>query len=134
MTPEEFGADYPDINLEGVPLICWEDETGYADPNGTVHGFAAAAEALGVEIRLNTHVQRVVVNGGRVTGVETADGVIETSRVVLAAGAYANALINPLGIDYGLRPNRVQIAVITRCSAILYAGMDRLRGRIMSPT
>ena len=83
MTPEAFGAEYPDVNLDGVPLVCWEDETGYADPNSTVFGLAAAAEALGVEIRLNTHVSRVVMEGGRVTGVETADGIIETNTVVV---------------------------------------------------
>jgi len=117
MTPEAFGAEYPDINLDGVPLVCWEDETGYADPNGTVFGLAAAAEALDVEIRLNTHVSRVVMDGQRVTGVETAAGVIETNTVVLAPGAYANALINPLGIDYGLQPNRVQVAIFRRPEA-----------------
>jgi sarcosine oxidase subunit beta len=114
MTPEKFNAEYPMVNVDNVPVVCWEDETGYADPNGTVYGFAAAAQAHGAEIRLNTPVTRVVMEGDRVTGVETPDGLIETNTVVLAAGAWANELINPLGIDYQLRPNRVQIAIFRR--------------------
>jgi sarcosine oxidase subunit beta len=114
MTPEEFADRYPHANLDGVPLVCWEEEAGYADPNGTVQGLAEAAKALGAEIRLNTPALAIRHESGRVTGVETADGVIETRAVVVAAGAYADALINPLGIDYGLRPNRVQVAIFRR--------------------
>lgn len=114
MTPAELADRYPHANLDGVPLVCWEEEAGYADPNGTVHGLADAARALGVEIRLNTPALRIRTESGRVTGVETPDGIIETSAVVVAAGAYANELINPLEIDYGLRPNRVQVAIFRR--------------------
>jgi sarcosine oxidase subunit beta len=114
MTPEEFRAEYPMINVEGVPLIAWEDDSGYADPNGAVHGLAAAAEANGAEIRLNTPVIRVVMEGDRVTGVETPDGIVETNTVLLATGAWSNDLLDPLGIDYGLRPNRVQVAIFRR--------------------
>jgi sarcosine oxidase subunit beta len=114
MSPAEFAARYPHANLDGVPLVCWEEEAGYADPNGTVQGLGEAAKALGVEIRLNTPALAIRHASGRVTGVETPHGVIETNRVVVAAGAYANELINPLGIDYGLRPNRVQVAIFRR--------------------
>jgi sarcosine oxidase subunit beta len=114
ITPDAFSTAYPMVNLDGVPLVCWEEESGYADPNGTVHGLAAAARAHGAEIRLHTPVTRVVMEGDRVAGVETPDGLIETGTVVLAAGAWANELINPLGIDYGLRPNRVQVAIFRR--------------------
>lgn len=114
MPTDELRERCPDVYLDDVPLLCWEEDAGYADPNGTVQGFAAAAQALGVEIQLQTEVTRVVTANGRVTGVETSQGPIEAGAVVLAAGAYANALINPLGIDYGLRPNRVQVAIFRR--------------------
>jgi sarcosine oxidase subunit beta len=114
MQPSEFADRYPFVNLDGVPLVCWEEETGYADPNGTVQGFAAAAETSGVEILVDTPALAIEHEGGRVTGVRTPHGTIATGAVVMAAGAYANELINPLGIDYGLRPNRVQVAIFRR--------------------
>ncbi len=43
-------------------------------------------------------VTRLVVEHGRVVGVETADGTIACERVVLAAGAWANVLLRPLDV------------------------------------
>lgn len=114
MPTDELRERCPDAYLDDVPLLCWEEEAGYADPNGAVQGFAAAAQALGVEIQLETDVTGVMTANGRVTGVETSKGPIAAGAVVLAAGAYANGLINPLGIDYGLRSNRVQVAIFRR--------------------
>lgn len=114
MQPGEFTDRYPFVNLDGVPLVCWEEHAGYADPNGTVQGFAAAAEAGGVEILVDTPALAIEHDGSRVTGVRTPESTVATGTVVLAAGAYANELINPLGIDYGLRPNRVQVAIFRR--------------------
>lgn len=115
--PDDFKHDWPAVNVDNVALIAWEDESGYADPNGTVFGLAAAAEAHGAEIRTGVQVNRVVMEGDRVTGVETADGLIETNTVLLATGAFSNQLLAPLGIDYGLMPNRVQVAIFRRPAA-----------------
>lgn len=115
--PDDFQHEWPAISVEGVALVAWEDESGYADPNGTVFGFGAAAEAHGAEIRTGVQVTRVLMTGDRVTGVETSQGVIETNRVLLATGAFSNQLLEPLGIDYGLRPNRVQVAIFRRPAA-----------------
>lgn len=112
--PRDFNELWPGINLEDVPLVAWEDESGYADPNGTLFGLAEAARAHGVEIRTNTPVERVLIDGDRVTGVATASGVIETNTVLLATGAWSNQLLEPLGIDYGLRPYRAQVAIFRR--------------------
>ena len=115
--PDDFQHEWPAVNVDDVALVAWEDESGYADPNGTVFGLAAAAEAHGAEIRTGTPVLRVIMEGDRVTGVETPDGVIETNTVLLATGAFTNPLLEPLGIDYGLRPNRVQVAIFRRPAA-----------------
>lgn len=48
-----------------------------------VNALVAAAERAGVEIRTNAHVQDILVESGRVRGIELADGsVIEAERVV----------------------------------------------------
>ncbi|MGY1641031.1 GMC family oxidoreductase [Geodermatophilus sp. SYSU D00703] len=41
----------------------------------------------GLTVRGGVHVRRVVVEGGRAVGVETADGVVRAGEVVLSAGA-----------------------------------------------
>ena len=102
MQPSEFADRYPFVNLDGVPLVCWEEETGYADPNGTVQGFAAAAEADGVEILVDTPALAIEHEGGRVTGVRTPHGVIATSAVVLAAGALSILFLGAVSLTASL--------------------------------
>lgn len=41
-------------------------------------------------------------------------GRIATGTVVVAPGAWAGKLLQPLGLDFGLQPNRVQIAILRR--------------------
>lgn len=45
------------------------------------------------------------------TGVETSGGAILAPVVVVAAGAWANGLFRPLGIDLGLVPIEAQVVV-----------------------
>lgn len=65
--------------------------------------FAKAAVDRGVEFLLETIVTKILTNEERVTGVETMAGVIEAPVVLVAAGAWANELLTPIGIDLGMR-------------------------------
>ena len=57
-------------------------------PRGGIYAIAAAltrlAEELGVEVRRNTPVERILIQGGRASGVELADGTQVPSRAVVA--------------------------------------------------
>src|SRR5699024_10762592 len=68
------------VNVDDVDVVGYEPESGYADPNATTFGFAAAAERMGVEINEDTRALRILTEGDRVTGVETTRGTIKTSR------------------------------------------------------
>lgn len=71
---------------------------GHANPTKTVHAFADAARQAGADIRTGVEVTGIEVAHGRVTGVRTADEVLSTDRVIVAAGVYAPWLLAPLGI------------------------------------
>jgi sarcosine oxidase, subunit beta len=101
----------PALDVSDVSHVAYEPESGFADPNATAFGFARAAMDRGVEIQLETSARRVVTDGGRVTGVETSNGTISAARVVVVAGAWANQLFQPLGIDLGLVPTLARIAI-----------------------
>jgi sarcosine oxidase subunit beta len=101
----------PGIRVDDIGAAAWEPESGFADPNATTFAFAAAARRLGVAIRTECEATRIVTSGHRVVGVETAEGRIDTPVVVLAPGAWGNRLLAPLGLEFGLVPHRVQIAV-----------------------
>lgn len=99
---------------EDFSIAAFEENAGYADPNATAAGFAAAAARLGAKIFTNLAATRVRTEGGVVTGVDTAAGHISTNRVLIAAGSWANALLLPLGLDFGLHPVRSQVVIYRR--------------------
>jgi sarcosine oxidase subunit beta len=71
---------------------------GHADPVSTVAAYAAAAVRAGAEIREGVTARRVLVESGRVVGVETDEGVEAADRVVVATGVHAPELLGPLGL------------------------------------
>jgi len=101
----------PSLELSDVTHVGYEPESGFADPNATAFSFARAAMRHGVEIQLETLVTRILTEGERVIGVETSRGTINAARVLVAAGAWANQLFQPLGIDLGLVPTLARVVI-----------------------
>src|SRR5438309_2120660 len=101
----------PGIHVDDVGGAAWEPDSGFADPNATTFAFAAAAQRLGATIETACEVTQVVTERGRVVGVETPRGRIDTDAVVLVPGAWASPLLKPLALDFGLQPHRIQITI-----------------------
>jgi D-amino-acid dehydrogenase len=59
-----------------------------------------------VAFRLGTTVERILLEGGRVTGVQTEAGVLDADLYVLAAGMQSRALGRALGLDLPLQAVR----------------------------
>lgn len=112
VSTDELREIAPLLYTDDLTYAAYESESGYADPNATTFGFARRAADLGVELRLHCPVTAIATDGGRVTGVQLADGErIAAPVVVLTGGAWANQLLQPLGLDFGLTPYRVQVTV-----------------------
>lgn len=111
LSMEELREIQPGINTDDIGAAAYEPDSGFADPNATSYAFAQAAEALGVRIWTHTEATAILTEGGRVAGVETNRGVISTSAIVAAPGAYARQLLAPLGLEYGLYPQRSMVAI-----------------------
>lgn len=101
----------PGCRVDDVGGAAWEPGSGFADPNATTFAFAEAARRRGAAIRSPVTVRRIIVERGQVVGVETAEGRIATRTVVLAAGAWVSPILEPLGLDFGLAPHRVQVTI-----------------------
>ncbi len=112
ITHEEALELDPELDLSGIGGIAWEPETGYCDPLLTTRSFARAAADLGVDIRQGTRVLEILRQGERITGVRTDAGVINAGKVLVAAGAWATKLLDPLGHDdIGLIPTATSVAL-----------------------
>jgi sarcosine oxidase subunit beta len=101
----------PGVVIDDVGGAAYEKSSGYADPNATAFGFAAAARRRGVTVETGVHVTRVIVENGRVAGVDTTHGRISSPTVVLVPGAWATPLLQPLGLALPLTPFRIQISI-----------------------
>jgi len=111
ISPAEVKAIVPGLELADVGAAAWEADSGFADPAATAFAFAEAARVRGARIETGVEARGVLVEGGRVTGVETSAGRIATGAVVLAPGAWSTPLLAPLGLDYPLSPHRIQVAI-----------------------
>ncbi|HXM54068.1 MAG TPA: FAD-binding oxidoreductase [Candidatus Dormibacteraeota bacterium] len=112
LSAEEARDVDPALRLpEAVSHVAYEPNAGCAEPNLALRTLAEAALRLGVEIRVGVEAGEVLHAGQRVTGVATSEGVVRAPTVVVAAGAWANRLLVPLGIDLGMRPARARVAV-----------------------
>lgn len=87
-------------------------DDGWLDPHLLASAYLRVAVRHGVRVE-TAEVRRLVVDGGAVRGVETADGLVAASTVVLATGAWANVLSAPAGLPLPLAPVRSQYWIST---------------------
>jgi sarcosine oxidase subunit beta len=75
---------------------------GHANPVKATQAFARFAKVHGAAIREGVAALAIVVEGDRVTGVDTSVGFIPADRVIVAAGVNTPSLLSPLGLDLPL--------------------------------
>lgn len=75
---------------------------GHAEPSLAAPGLAIAAQKLGAQVFQQCAVRGLDVSAGRVSGVWTERGLIRTSSVVCAGGAWSSMFCRRHGIDLPL--------------------------------
>ena len=113
LSPEEVRARLPLLRLDDILGGAWHSGDGLADPSGVVQGYAAGARRHGAQIITGVVATGIRIAGGRVTAVETSQGVIATPAVVDAAGPWAGQVAALADVDLPIVPLRRQIAVTT---------------------
>ena len=101
------------------------------DETGDCHLFttrlAALAAAAGVTFRFGVKIDGLTAAGGRITGVRTAEGVLEADRYVVALGSYSPLLVRPLGLDlpvYPIKGYSITVPVTREAEAPLSTVLD----------
>lgn len=112
LTPREINERVvPELNTAGVRMATWCPDDASANPFLTTQAYANAASRMGVEVELFTPVRRVLVESGRVVGVETDRGTISTPLVVNAAGSHSVLIARTAGVELPISPCRREILV-----------------------
>jgi glycine/D-amino acid oxidase-like deaminating enzyme len=82
----------------------------HVEPTRLTQSLVRGFERAGGVTMFDRRVLGLVVEGGRCVGVETTEGPIRAERVVVAAGSWSPALLEPLGLPLPIVPMRLQMA------------------------
>ncbi len=93
---------WPLMNTEDVIGGVWLPNDAQANPIDCTMAFAKAARQMGVTIREQTSVTRVLKENGRATGVMTDEGPIQADFVVNCGGLWGRELGKQAGVNVPL--------------------------------
>ena len=104
----------PNVAPDIIGLVeCASDSS--LNPMAVVFGFVEAAKRNGVVIRPFTEVRRILKDRkGEVAGVETCEGTVFASKVVLAAGVWTPQIAATAGVEVPIIPRKGHILVAER--------------------
>lgn len=106
LTGAEVEAREPAF-LPGVTGAVWNRKSTSLDPALFVRGVATGARGLGADLRERSPVRRLVVEKGRVVGVELETGErLEGSNIVLTAGIWSSELCRSARINIPMQAGK----------------------------
>ena len=104
ISPAEAQGLFPPMSLEGVLGAAFLPTDGYIDPSQLTFALAEGARRRGAEVNTATRVTGIEVEQGRVTGVVTDRGEIETEIVINAGGMFAKEIGALAGVNVPVVP------------------------------
>lgn len=104
----------PNARLAEDEIAAFESDAGYVEAVQVVASFAEAARRNGADIRQGVEVKGIIVEGGRVAGVDTNEGRYAARTLVLATGPWAGALAKGIGQRLPVTACRTQVALFRR--------------------
>jgi sarcosine oxidase subunit beta len=112
LSAQEAALRLPICRFDDAALIGFEPEAGFADAYLVASGFARAARRRGVKIIEGVEVERLLLEGGRVTGVETSRGRFSSSTVVSAQNIWAKDIERWTGIETPVSAERHSVLAL----------------------
>jgi len=103
---DELAQRYPLVNLDSIAYGILEPDSGFADPRKTTRQLVASAAGLGLDAHENTGAISIKLDHGKVCGVESEMGTIDTPIVVNAAGGWGHQLGLTVGCNHSFRWSR----------------------------
>jgi sarcosine oxidase subunit beta len=101
----------PDLNPNDLIGGTYSPDDGNASPLLTIHATYRHAKRLGARFHFNEAVTYIVVEGGRVLGVETDKARYGAEVVINAAGPWARPVAQMAGLDVPVRSDSHEAAI-----------------------
>lgn len=114
--PEVIRRECPQLDLScggHTPVLgaLYHPPGAIARHDAVAWGYGRGASRRGVEIHQQTEVTGIRVQGGRVVGVETNRGFVETGKVLSAVAGYTPAVMEMVGVRTPLEVHPLQACV-----------------------
>ena len=102
LTPKEAQELWPLMTIDDLVGAAYLPTDGQANPSDITQSLAKGARMSGVKIFEDTPVTRIIVEDGRIKGVETPFGTVECEKVVCCAGQWTRTLAATVGVNVPL--------------------------------
>lgn len=109
--PEPLRRIVPGIDADGLIGGTFSPDDGSASPLLAINAFARKALEQGVCFHFNERIETLLVEKGRVVGIQTDKGRYRATVVVDAAGAYSRPLCRTAGVDIPVIPDSHEGAI-----------------------
>ncbi|MEO5614222.1 MAG: FAD-dependent oxidoreductase, partial [Cypionkella sp.] len=126
LTPQEAQDLWPLMTIEDLVGAAYLPTDGQANPSDITQSLAKGARMAGVKIFEDTPVTRVIVEDGRIRGVETPFGVVECEKVICCAGQWTRVLAGSVGVNVPLVSVEHQYMITERIEGVT-PGLPTLR-------
>src|SRR3989442_7074868 len=105
----------PQLDVSAYAAVVHDPDAGYAAPIATAVGFAESARRSGAAVIEGRGVREIVTRKGRVAGIRIRrGGLIESERVIVAAGNWTSAIVRKAGVRMPIRFVRGEVAILRR--------------------
>ena len=92
LTPQEAQDLWPLMTVDDLVGAAYLPTDGQANPSDITQSLARGARMAGVQIFEDTPVTRIIVENGRIRGVETASGIVACEKLILCCGQWTRTL------------------------------------------
>ncbi|WP_135449045.1 GcvT family protein [Tabrizicola caldifontis] len=118
LTPKEAQDLWPLMTIDDVVGAAYLPTDGQANPSDITQSLAKGARMAGVRIFEDTPVTRILVEDGRIKGVETPFGTIACEKVVCCAGQWTRDLAATVGVNVPLVSVEHQYMITERIEGV----------------
>jgi 4-methylaminobutanoate oxidase (formaldehyde-forming) len=118
LTPQEAQDLWPLMTIDDLLGAAFLPTDGQANPSDITQSLARGARMAGVRIFEDTPVTRIIVEEGRIRGVETPQGRIDCEKVVICAGQWTRTLAATVGVNVPLVSVEHQYMVTERIAGV----------------
>lgn len=114
MAPGELKKRFPGMNADDVHCALFTKDDGVLYPPALSWALAGAFRLAGGSLWEGCGAAELKIEGGKISGVVLHNGdIIETSRVIVAAGVWSRRLLQAAGLDLALRHAVTHNTVVT---------------------